>query len=144
MLQPELFEEVFRKVHGVLLSQQPHDIALEQAREAVIVDRLRQAVGSGAAGVAGLQGVLDALVARRVDTLVVSDGFEAPGWRCAACDWIGTLGRTCPACGNEMDQVDDVVEEAVGGALTQACKVVVCRDNADLDVMGRVGALLRY
>jgi peptide subunit release factor 1 (eRF1) len=115
-----------------------------RAREAAVVERLRRAVGTGTTGVAGLDPVLGALVARRVDTLLVSEGFEAPGWRCGGCAWVGTLGRRCPVCETEMDRVDDVVEEAVEDALTQACKVAVCRDNADLDVMGRVGALLRY
>jgi peptide subunit release factor 1 (eRF1) len=118
--------------------------SVERAREAAVVDRLRQAVGSGASGVAGLQPVLDALVARRVDTLVVSAGFEAPGWRCPSCAWVGTLGRRCPLCASDMEQVDDVVEEAVEEALVQACRVSVCDGNADLDVMGRIGALLRY
>ena len=117
---------------------------IEQGREQAVVDRLRRAVGTGNAGVAGLQPVLDALVARRVDTLLVSEGFEAPGWRCRSCAWVGTIGRRCPLCATEMEQVDDVVEEAVEEALAQACRVNVCRDNADLDVLGRVGALLRY
>jgi hypothetical protein len=43
-----------------------------------------------------------------------------------------------------MDEVADVVEDAVEEALAQACRVAFCRDNADLDVLGRVGALLRY
>jgi peptide chain release factor subunit 1 len=118
--------------------------AVERAREAAVVDRLRQAVGSGNGGVGGLDAVLGALVARRVDTLVVSEGFEAPGWRCGSCAWVGTRGRRCPLCNTEMEKVDDVLEEAVEDALAQACRVAVCRDNADLDVMGRVGALLRY
>ena len=117
---------------------------VERAREAALVDRLRQAVGSGTGGVGGLDAVLDALVARRVDTLLVSEGFEAPGWRCGTCAWMGTMGRRCPLCDSEMEQVDDVLEEAVEDALAQACRVAICRDNADLDVLGRVGALLRY
>ncbi len=117
---------------------------VERAREAAVVDRLRQAVGSGAAGAAGLDAVLEAIVARRVDTLLVSEDYEAPGWRCQSCAWVGTMGRHCPLCENDMDQVDDVVEEAVEEALAQACRVVICRGNADLDVMGRIGALLRY
>jgi peptide subunit release factor 1 (eRF1) len=117
---------------------------VERAREAALVDRLRRAVGAGNAGVAGLDRVLDALVARRVDLLLVSEGFEAPGWRCPTCAWVGTRGRRCPVCAAAMDQVADVVEEAVEEALTQACRVAFCRDNADLDVLGRVGALLRY
>jgi hypothetical protein len=43
-----------------------------------------------------------------------------------------------------MDLVDDVVEEAVEEALIQSCRVAVCDGNADLDVLGRIGALLRY
>ena len=120
------------------------EATVERSREAAVVDRLRQAVGTDTAGVAGLQPVLDALVAHRVDTLLVSDGFESPGWRCPSCAWVGTLGRRCPLCAGEMDQVDDVVEEAMEEALSQACRVLVCQANADLDVLGRIGALLRY
>jgi len=116
---------------------------VERAREAAAVDRLRHAVGTGT-GVAGLDPVLEALVARRVETVLISEGFEAPGWRCPSCAWVGTMGRRCPLCDAEMDQVDDVVEEAVEDALAQACRVRFCRENADLDVLGRVGALLRY
>jgi hypothetical protein len=43
-----------------------------------------------------------------------------------------------------MEQADDVVEEAVQEALNQSCRLEVCRDNADLDVLGRIGALLRF
>ncbi len=43
-----------------------------------------------------------------------------------------------------MVQVDDVVEEAVEEALNQSCEVEICVGNADLDVLGRIGALLRY
>jgi hypothetical protein len=43
-----------------------------------------------------------------------------------------------------MEALDDVVEEAVDEALSQSCRVEICVGNADLDVLGRVGALLRY
>ncbi len=109
-----------------------------------MVERLREAVGAGSRGVAGVDATLAALVERRVDTLVVSSGFTQVGWRCRACRWIGRIGRTCPVCETDMDQVDDVVEEAIEDALVQACKVEMCIGNADLDVLGRIGALLRY
>ncbi|HEX2048986.1 MAG TPA: hypothetical protein VHF27_14585 [Acidimicrobiales bacterium] len=129
-------DEIRHAVEGV-------EAGVERAREAALVERLRQAVPSGS-GVAGADAVLEALVARRVDTLLVSEGFEAPGWRCGSCAWVGTRGRKCPLCGTAMGQVGDVVEEAVEEAVVQACRVAVCRENADLDVMGRIGALLRY
>jgi hypothetical protein len=43
-----------------------------------------------------------------------------------------------------MDQVDDVVEEAVQEALNQSCRLAMCQGNADLDVLGRIGAILRF
>jgi len=113
-------------------------------REAADVDRLRSAAGMGDGAVVGLDEVLNALVARRVDTLLVSDGFEAPGWRCPSCAFLATRGPSCPLCSTRMEQTDDVVEEAVQEALNQSVHLEVCRDNADLDVLGRVGALLRF
>jgi peptide chain release factor subunit 1 len=123
-----------------------HTIEAEVARrkEAELVARLRDAVGAGRRGVAGLDATLRALVERRVDTLLVSHGYAHPGWRCPSCDYIGRIGRKCPVCETEMKGVDDVVEEAVEEALLQSCDVQVCVGNADLDVLGSIGALLRY
>ncbi|MBV8162469.1 MAG: hypothetical protein JO265_16245 [Acidimicrobiia bacterium] len=112
--------------------------------EAEEVERLRAAAGMGDGAVVGLDEVLAALVARRVDTLLVSDGFEAPGWRCRSCAFLATRGPACPVCATRMERADDVVEEAVQEALNQSVRLDVCRDNADLDVLGRIGALLRF
>jgi peptide chain release factor subunit 1 len=151
-LHPYLRERIAARIHLAVAATDDEirqaaeevEAQVERAREAALVDRLRHAVGSGASGAVGLEAVLEALVARRVDTLLVSEAYEAPGWRCRSCAWVGTRGRRCPLCGTDMDQVSDVVEEAVEEALTQACKVAVCKDNADLDVLGRIGALLRF
>ena len=118
---------------------------VEHEKEGRLVARLRDAVGSGNGGVAGLAPVLAALVERRVDTLLVSDGYEAPGWRCHTCRYLAVRGPACPVCPTgSMARVDDVVEEAVEDALAQSCKVEVTVENADLDVLGRIGALLRF
>ncbi len=118
--------------------------AVERTKEAEVVGRLREAVGAAGRGVAGIDATLAALVERRVETLVVSSGYTEVGWRCGNCRWIGRIGRTCPVCRSEMDQVDDVIEEAIEDALGQSCKVEMCVGNADLDVLGRIGALVRY
>ena len=118
---------------------------VERDREARVVARLRDAVGASNGGVAGLGPVLSALVERRVDTLIVSDGYEAPGWRCHTCGYMAVRGPACPVCpSSTMVRVDDVVEEAVEDALGQSCRVEVAVGNADLDVLGRIGALLRF
>lgn len=117
---------------------------VERRKEAELVARLRDAVGSNNRGVAGLDDTLKALVERRVDTLLVSHGYGHPGWRCPSCDHICRVGRSCPVCEAEMNAVDDVVEEAVEEALAQSCDVDFVVGNADLDVLGSIGALLRY
>jgi len=115
-----------------------------RTREAADVERLRSAAGMGDGAAVGLDDVLSALVERRVDTLLVSDGFEAPGWHCSSCGFLTTRGPSCPVCSRRMEQAEDVVEEAVHEALNQSCHLEVCRGNADLDVLGRIGALLRF
>lgn len=117
---------------------------VERRKEAEVVDRLRDAVGAGRRGVAGLTATLAALGERRVDMLLVSAGYVTEGWRCGSCGALAAVGPRCPVCSSAMDEADDVVEEAIQEALTQSCRVEVCEDNADLDVMGRIGALLRY
>jgi peptide chain release factor subunit 1 len=117
---------------------------VQRQREAGLVERLREGVGAGNGAVAGLDDVLSALGERRVATLLVSDGFETPGWRCLTCSLLVARGPTCPVCAGSMHKVGDVVEEAVEEAVTQSCHVEVCVGNADLDVLGRIGALLRF
>jgi peptide subunit release factor 1 (eRF1) len=119
------------------------EAAVARRAEAGLVERLREAVGTGG-GVAGLDATLAALVERRVDHLLVSDGYATEGWRCRSCRYLGPRGRRCPVCGRDMDLVADVVEEAVEEALGSKTRVQMVRENADLDVLGRIGALLRF
>jgi peptide subunit release factor 1 (eRF1) len=116
---------------------------VERAKEAAVVAKLRDSVGAGSKAVAGLAATLGALNERRVGTLVVSDGYAESGWRCA-CGALAAKGPQCPNDGGEMTHLEDVIHDAVDVALTQGCHVEVCVGNADLDVLGRIGALLRY
>jgi peptide chain release factor subunit 1 len=153
-LHPYLRERIAARVNVAVGAREEEvreaAVAVEEeilrAREAADVDRLRgaAAAGGGNGAVVGLDGVLGALVERRVHTLFVSDGFEAPGWRCPKCGFLASVGPSCPVCSTRMEQAADVVEEAVQEALNQSCRLEVCRANADLDVLGRIGALLRF
>jgi len=116
---------------------------IERREEARLVERLRDGYASGRRAVVGLDDVVKALNERRVDTLLVSHGYTAEGWRCP-CGHLALVGRSCPLCGRDMAKVADLVEDAVDEALTQSCRVEVCVGNADLDVLGRIGALLRF
>jgi peptide subunit release factor 1 (eRF1) len=94
--------------------------------------------------VAGLALTLEALHGRRVERLVVSKGFAEEGWRCPTTGALALVGPTNPVTGGRMDRVHDVVEDAIEEALAQGLPVSICVENADLDVLGRIGALLRY
>lgn len=128
-------------VRAAVLDAEAH---LERARETAVVERLREGVGAGRRAVAGLEAVLAALAERRVELLVISEGYSEAGWRCPGCARLATVGRTCPLCASEMVEAADVVEDALEEALLQSCRIEICVGNADLDVLGRVGALLRY
>jgi hypothetical protein len=78
-----------------------------------------------------------------VDRLFVSAGYRAEGWRCDGCGTLVVLGPRCPGCKSAMTKVTDVVEVAVADVLAQRGRVAVC-SNADLDVLGCIGATLRY
>lgn len=136
--------KVDSRLEAILEATMAVEADIERRREQVNVERLRAAVGAGGRGVAGIAETLTALHERRVDQLLVSDGYEESGWRCGSCARLAVVGRTCPSCGSEMAEVDDIVEEAVEEALRQSCSVDVCVGCVDLDVLGRVGALLRY
>jgi len=118
--------------------------AAERRHEAEVVAQLRQAAArSEGRGVVGLEATLAALADRRVGTLVVSEGFRAPGARCPSCGRIGIAVRQCPSCGTTTAEIDDVVEDALGQALAQGATVEFAR-GTELDRYGRIGALTRY
>ena len=117
---------------------------IERRDEAALVARLRAGLGTRSGGVSGLAATLRALGERRVERLLVSRGYGAEGWQCPSCGCLAMVGRRCPACGDGMRHVEDVVEQAVELALSQHCRVNVLVNNADLDVLGRIGALLRF
>jgi peptide subunit release factor 1 (eRF1) len=152
LLHPYLRDRLFGRVHlsvgGGLDEIRAAAIEIEhqveRQKEHELVQRLRDAVGTGRRGVAGLAPVLAALSERRAERVIVSQGYREVGWRCGPCGALALVGRTCGRCGEEMEQIDDVVEEAIDEALSQSCRVEICVGNADLDVLGRIGALLRY
>lgn len=117
--------------------------ATERARESALVARLLDVVGAGGKALTGLEAVLSVLSERRVEHLIVSHEYEVEGWRCTT---TGVLFAVRPHRddASTLRGVDDVVEEAIDHALAQGAKVEICVANADLDVHGRIGALLRY
>lgn len=112
-------------------------------REEVVVEELRaQAAGDHHAAV-GLEATLEALGDKRVATLLVSEGFVAPGGRCPSCGHVGPDIRQCAVCGSTNVEIEDVVELAIEEAIAQDAEICFCRET-ELERFGRIGVLERY
>jgi peptide subunit release factor 1 (eRF1) len=128
----------------VLAAAETVEAEVERARDAAIVRRLKEAAATGGRGVAGLAGTLKALSEHRAERLIVSKGYTEQGWRVPGTSVLALVGPRHPDTGAPMGRVDDVVEDAIEEAINQGVPVTICVADADLDVMGRIGALLRY
>ncbi len=117
----------------------------ERESEARHVQAVITAAAKGREGVVGLDGTLSAAHEGRVQTLVLSEGFRAPGYRCLGCGFLTVQQpEQCPFCGRTFERIDDAVEMVVRKAMADGGEVEVVRGNAELDRAGRIGALLRY
>ena len=121
---------------------------LDREREREALDRLQEGVSKGGRGAAGIDDVLSALNERRVETLLMSQGFTVSGCTCPQCNSVYSLnGGACPADGTELDCRDDVIESAVHLALEQSAGVLVVRDEEhanELRSHGGIAAVLRF
>ena len=128
----------------VLAAAEHVEAEVERRRDAAVVARLKEAAATGRRGVAGLPNTLRALSEHRAERLVVSKGYSEQGWRVPGTGALAVVGPRHPDSGAAMERVEDVVEDAIEEAISQGVPVTICVADADLDVLGRIGALLRY
>lgn len=113
-------------------------------REAKLVDKLITLNAQGANGVVGLDDTLQAISDQRVDTLIISDGFRAPGYVHDSSGYlVANLARS-PLAETELTEAADVVEAAVAQTVALGGHVEVIAENPYLEDAGRIGAILRY
>jgi peptide subunit release factor 1 (eRF1) len=130
----------------VLAAARPVLDELNARRDQELMEKIEAGVARGGRAVAGLRDVLPAVHERRIDTLVVQDGFTAKGTCCPQCGWMGlSAGGQCPADGTMTEVVDNIVEVAVVRALGQDARVRY-RPSTDtaLEQKGSIAALLRF
>jgi peptide subunit release factor 1 (eRF1) len=121
--------------------------AAEQRREAEALAQLREGVAPNGHAAAGADQVLELLSERRVQTLLVAEGADMPGFTCPKCGWLVTESDsgTCDADGTTLERRQDVIESAITAALAQDADVLVVHHERDkLDQFGPLAALLRY
>jgi peptide subunit release factor 1 (eRF1) len=130
----------------VLKSALPVLDELTARRDEELLAKIDEGLARGARAVARLGDVLTAVHERRIDTLVVQEGFTAKGTRCPQCGWMGvSAGGQCPADGTMTDVVENIVEEAVGRAFAQDARVrYLPLTDVALEQKGSIAALLRF
>lgn len=116
----------------------------ERRREARLVEQVITAAAKGAEGVVELDDTLAAVHDGRVQTLVVSEGYRAPGHQCQGCGYLTPqLVESCPYCGKSLRRIEDAVELAVRKVMQDGGEVEIVHDNPQLAAVG-IGGALRY
>lgn len=118
----------------------------DQEREAqLVVDTITAAL-KGGAGVRGLADTLYTLREGRVRLLLVSNHVNSSGYECKHCGYLAVEAfTTCPFCGEkEIQEIPDVINEAIVNALRTGVEINIIRDNQTLDDAGGIAGVLRY
>jgi peptide subunit release factor 1 (eRF1) len=113
-------------------------------REQKLVERMITLAAKGGNAVTGLDDTLEAVSHKRVDTLILSDGFRAPGYVHGESGIvIANLARS-PLSDEELTEAADVIDEAVAQTMANGGYVEVISECPPLEEAGRIGAILRY
>ena len=113
-------------------------------REAKLVEKLVTLNARGANAVVGLDDTLQAISDKRVETLIISDGYRTPGYVQEASGYVVANMALSPLAEAELSEAADVVETAVAQTVAQGGHVEVIAENPALEDAGRIGAILRY
>ena len=118
-----------------------------QASVAQRKQALVQNVISAAHQDAGSLGLADTLIAvqeRRVQTLVIQEGFHKPGHVCTHCDYLSLQeSQECSICGGPVEKLDDIVDHLVHRAIELDVEVAFVQDD-ELENAGSIGSLWRF
>ena len=107
------------------------------------LERLRAELGRNGRAAAGGEAVLSALVERRVEALLFTEGQPVPGAACPSCGLLSGEDGDCPQDGSAMERRDDVLEQAIEAALAQDAEVLPV-SGPELGPVGGIAALLRF
>lgn len=120
----------------------------QEIRRGRAEELLRNAPHEGA--ILGIEPTVEALLAARVGTLVLSEAFahEVQGWACRACRTFGAgpAAARCPVCDRPEVQALALREELGSQGLAQGAEVHFVEEGAvpGFDAQGGVGAFARY
>lgn len=117
----------------------------ERVKDERLIRDIVTAAAKGTNGVIRLDDTLSAVHAGNVQTLIINDGYRAPGYRCSHCGYLSTQSQVrCTFCSNPIEEIEDAVEFAVRRVLADGGEIEVVKANPQLEKAGNIAALLRY
>lgn len=114
----------------------------ERSRGKVLAEKLKEAALRGHPAAYGLTEVRNALTEGRANCLFITKDFALPGMICKSCNHIDSDGEKCPTCGSETAALN--LENLYELAENMGTEVVLVEDDAFLESIGNLGAILRY
>ena len=91
--------------------------AWERRHEMQLRDTLLERNNSGGLAILGVEPVLEALSFGQVHTLIIDHDLHIQGTICPEDQTLSTYMQTCPICGRDMLQTEDLTEEIVQAAI---------------------------
>jgi len=117
----------------------------EKKREQRVLEAVITGAAKGRGGVLGLGQTTRAIHEGRVQSLLISEGFRAEGFRCVGCGYITAQNiEKCNYCGHDFEKIPDAVESSVRRVMQDGGEVEVLHNNPTLRKHGNIGGLLRY
>lgn len=113
-------------------------------RQQLIREVLGEAHRNGR-GALGLRRVLRSLETREIQTLLLGNKFNAPGYECSNCGHIDMrVTDACAMCGQKVHEMDDIADAILGNAMKNGIEVMYIENNPELEQAGHIAALLRF
>ena len=95
-------------------------------------------------GSTGLADTLLAVQERRVQALVIQEGYRAPGYICTHCDYLSLQeADQCSICGGPAERLEDIVDHLVHRAIAMDVEVAFAEDET-LENAGSIGSVWRF
>ncbi|HSV86989.1 MAG TPA: hypothetical protein VLH85_10465 [Levilinea sp.] len=116
----------------------------EVRRSEKLVQEILTAAAKGSHAVAGLEQTLTAINDKRVQTLVLMEGYQTHGYLCPNCSALSATDGLCRNCETPVEIVPDVIELALETVLQDKGSVEVFTSNISLTQSGNIAAALRY
>ncbi len=77
--------------------------------------------------------------------MLVGENYSARAVECSSCGHLDAhMVRYCPLCGRGTQEIEDVCEIIVPSAIRRGIELFFVKDEAELDHVGNIAALLRF